>query len=191
MGSWTRRRFLGDGVKAAAAGAVAVGSSCSGGDGEPEERPLDQIVPLSGIWAFRTDPRNEGEALGWHKPGPAGAGWEDVQVPHTWQVSDKTAEYMGRAWYRREFDVPASWHGLVARLEFEAVFHTARVWVNGRPAGEHFEKGYTALRSISRRTSSPAKEISLPSARTILFPRPCCRGNVPMTGPRTAASPGP
>jgi beta-galactosidase len=145
MGSWTRRRFLGDGVKAAAAGAVAVGSSCSSKEGEAEERPLNQIVPLSGTWAFRTDPRNEGEALGWHKPGPAGAGWEDVQVPHTWQVSDKTAEYMGRAWYRREFDVPTSWKGLVARLEFEAVFHTARVWVNGRPAGEHIEKGYTAF----------------------------------------------
>ena len=145
MGSWTRRRFLGDGVKAAAAGAVAVGSSCSGGEGKAEERPLDQGIPLSGTWAFRTDPRNEGAALGWHKPGPAGAGWEDVQVPHTWQVSEKTAEYMGRAWYRREFDVPPSWKGLVARLEFEAVFHTAHVWVNGRLAGEHIEKGYTAF----------------------------------------------
>jgi len=145
MGSWSRRRFLGDGVKAAAAGAVAVGGSCSGVRGEAEEWPLNLNIPLSGTWAFRTDPRNEGEALGWQKPGPAGTGWEDVQVPHTWQVSEKTAEYMGGAWYRRKFDVPRSWKGLVARLEFEAVFHTARVWVNGRPAGEHVEKGYTAF----------------------------------------------
>ncbi len=31
------------------------------------------------------------------------------------------------------------------RLEFEAVFHSAKVWVNGAPAGEHLRKGYTAF----------------------------------------------
>jgi beta-glucuronidase len=124
---------------------VAIGSSCSGREAEAEDGFLNQNIPLSGTWAFRTDPRNEGEALGWQKPGPGGGGWEDVEVPHTWQVAEKTSDYMGKAWYRREFDVPRSWQGLVARLEFEAVFHTARVWVNGRLAGEHVEKGYTAF----------------------------------------------
>jgi beta-galactosidase len=145
MGQWTRRKFLGDGVKAAAAGAVVMGSSCAGQGSDTADKVFHQVVPLSGTWAFRTDPRNEGESLGWHKPGEAGEGWEDVRVPHTWQVSGKTAGYMGRAWYRREFDAPVSWKELVARLEFEAVFHTAHVWVNGRPAGEHVEKGYTAF----------------------------------------------
>ncbi len=31
------------------------------------------------------------------------------------------------------------------RAEFEAVYHTARVSVNGKPAGEHLRKGYTAF----------------------------------------------
>ncbi len=31
------------------------------------------------------------------------------------------------------------------RLEFEAVFHTATVWVNGQLVGEHARKGYTAF----------------------------------------------
>jgi beta-glucuronidase len=31
------------------------------------------------------------------------------------------------------------------RVEFEAVFHSAKVWVNGQPAGEHARKGYTAF----------------------------------------------
>ena len=145
MAQWTRRKFLGDGVKAAAAGAVVMGSSCAGQGPGTGDRIFHQVIPLSGTWAFRTDARNEGEALGWHKPGGAGEGWEEVRVPHTWQVSERTAGYMGRAWYRREFDAPASWKGLIARLEFEAVFHTARVWVNGHPVGEHVEKGYTAF----------------------------------------------
>jgi beta-glucuronidase len=136
---------LADGAKAAAAGAVVIGGSCSRSGRKADRQAIHEIVPLAGAWAFRADPPNLGKALGWHKPGPAGEGWEDVQVPHTWQVEEKTAGYMGKAWYKREFDAPASWRGCVARLEFEAVFNTAHVWVNGRPAGEHVEKGYTAF----------------------------------------------
>ncbi|MCK7477292.1 MAG: hypothetical protein M0C28_07180 [Candidatus Moduliflexus flocculans] len=33
----------------------------------------------------------------------------------------------------------------MTRIEFEAVFHTAEVFVNGRKAGEHAGKGYTAF----------------------------------------------
>jgi beta-galactosidase len=48
-------------------------------------------------------------------------------------------------WYERVFDVPKGWSGSAVRVEFEAVFHSATVWVNGRPAGEHLRKGYTAF----------------------------------------------
>jgi beta-glucuronidase len=48
-------------------------------------------------------------------------------------------------WYERVFDVPKEWSGSAVRVEFEAVFHSATVWVNGRPAGEHLRKGYTAF----------------------------------------------
>jgi beta-glucuronidase len=34
---------------------------------------------------------------------------------------------------------------MAVRVEFEAVFHTAEVFVNGRKAGEHVGKGYTAF----------------------------------------------
>jgi beta-glucuronidase len=37
------------------------------------------------------------------------------------------------------------WRGQVVRVEFEAVFHSATVWVNGRRVGEHLRKGYTAF----------------------------------------------
>ena len=68
-----------------------------------------------------------------------------VTVPHTWQIAAATAEYYGLAWYGRNFDVPAEWAGATVRIEFEAVFHSAAVWVNGHPAGEHLRKGYTAF----------------------------------------------
>jgi beta-galactosidase len=54
-------------------------------------------------------------------------------------------DYRGVAWYRRNFDVPTAWQNSAVRIEFEAVFHTATVWVNGQSAGEHRGKGYTAF----------------------------------------------
>ncbi len=49
------------------------------------------------------------------------------------------------AWYRRTFDPSTGWHGKAVRVEFEAVFHSARIWVNGAVAGEHIGKPYTAF----------------------------------------------
>jgi beta-galactosidase/beta-glucuronidase len=55
------------------------------------------------------------------------------------------AEYYGTAWYRQTFDVPADGRTFAMRVEFEAVFHTTTVWINGQMAGEHRGKGYTAF----------------------------------------------
>jgi len=150
MERWTRRKFI-TGTVQAAAGTAALGTSCGSKAVNPKEGRSaagvcgHEVVALSGTWRFRTDPDNRGESSGWPGPGAVGEGWEEVAVPSTWQVSEKTAEYMGPAWYRREFDVPAAWKGRVIRVEFEAVYHTAAVFVNGRKAGEHLGKGYTAF----------------------------------------------
>jgi hypothetical protein len=73
------------------------------------------------------------------------AQWTAVQVPHTWQVMPGLAGHRGVAWYQREVDIPAAWAGSTIRIEFEAVFHSAWVSVNGQPAGEHTGKGYTTF----------------------------------------------
>ncbi len=149
MANWTRRRFL-EGAAGAAAGAALSATSCGprlateGGDGA-FGRVGGLFVPLDGVWLFRTDPEKRGEAERWAAPGAAKDGWDEVAVPSTWQVAPLTADYMGTAWYRREFEAPESWKGRAVRVEFEAVFHTAEVFVNGKRAGEHAGKGYTAF----------------------------------------------
>jgi beta-galactosidase len=85
--------------------------------------PLNERVSLNGMWQFRLEPQQT---------------WQDVVVPHFWQQD-------GVGWYQRVIDVPGEWSGSAVRLEFEAVFHSATVWVNGQPAGEHLRKGYTAF----------------------------------------------
>ncbi len=107
--------------------------------------PVTIKHPLDGEWLFRLDPRNEGEAQGWRLLSASREGWSTVTVPHTWQISEESAGYLGVAWYRRSFDVPESWSGKAIRLELEAVYHSATVWVNGQPVGNHLRKGYTSF----------------------------------------------
>jgi beta-glucuronidase len=138
----TRRRFFATG---AAIPLVAVSAS----DAEPAPAAAgyseDDSLSLNGLWRFRFDPDGRGESDGWAHPDAPAGGWREVRVPHTWQVEPENTEYRGLAWYRRTFDAPQAWSERAVRVEFEAVFHTATVWVNGAEAGRHIGKGYTAF----------------------------------------------
>jgi beta-galactosidase/beta-glucuronidase len=110
-----------------------------------------QVLSLCGEWLFRTDPEDHGVKDSWYGIGTSirPQDWRTVAVPHTWQVEAALAEYRGIAWYRRLFDLkenlPTRQHDCAVRIEFEAVFHSATVWVNSKFAGEHARKGYTAF----------------------------------------------
>jgi len=108
--------------------------------------PILQIEPqridLNGDWRFRVDPGDEGENEGWYDVAFDDANWSEVMVPHTWGVMPQHADYEGVAWYRRSFTVPAELQGAHLRLQFDAVFYLARVWLNGEYLGQH-EGGYT------------------------------------------------
>lgn len=101
-------------------------------------------LSLNGRWSFRTDPDNRGLDGRWFDAA-SGEGWETVEVPHTWQVMPGKEDYFGAAWYARRFYAPEDWKDGWVRAEFEAVYHSARVWLNGKPVGEHLRKGYTAF----------------------------------------------
>lgn len=98
-------------------------------------------IDLGGRWHFAIDPARGGEQNGWHKPGLNLRDWGEVSVPHCWNL-DPRYPHTGAAWYRRTFSLPAGAAGKHVRLAFESVFYRARVWMNGRLAGEH-EGGYT------------------------------------------------
>jgi beta-galactosidase len=104
-----------------------------------------EVRSLCGAWLFRNDPKDAGERQNWFSAEAAAADWRPVNVPHTWQIEAPLVDYRGRAWYRRTFDAPSPWQNSAVRVEFEAVFHSAKVWVNGQFAGEHARKGYTAF----------------------------------------------
>ena len=144
MSTRTRRRFV---AEVAAAGAAVLAPRTPAAAAAPRSvvaRP-DERIPLDGTWEFRLDAEKTGDRDRWHLADAAPAGWAPVTVPHTWQIEPSSAEYYGVAWYRRRFAAPPGWQGSCVRMEFQAVFHSARVWVNGHPVGEHLRKGYTAF----------------------------------------------
>ncbi len=107
---------------------------------------MDTIVlPLDGEWFFTLTSVGDGTALA-DSPEQCDSGpWAKVRVPHTWQTSEESAGFQGTALYRTYFQAPAAWEGHVVRIEFEAVTHTAAVWVNEKLVGRHERKGYTAF----------------------------------------------
>jgi len=130
-------------LKLGALAHLAGGAAAAADQAAPE--PAAQSISLDGSWAFRLDPQGDGETRGWHQAEPAAEGWRTVTVPHTWQIEPENAEYRGVAWYRRSFEAPPAWVDRAVRVEFEAVFHTATVWLNGVEVGRHAGKGYTAF----------------------------------------------
>ena len=83
---------------------------------------------LNGRWQFSTNVE--------------AANWDEITVPGNWDTLPAYSTYKGKAWYRREFVVPATWQGKHLRLKFDAVYHDATVTVNGRELGRH-SGGYT------------------------------------------------
>ena len=115
--------------------------------------PPRQTLSLNEGWRFQKQ-INPGSAIEWQfrdawKPTYDGSGWSRIFLPHSWdQVARNpwvTANHWrGIGWYRKEFVMPASAAGARIFIEFEGALQVAKVWVNGREAGEHVG-GYTGF----------------------------------------------
>ena len=104
----------------------------------------DNWLNLNGVWEFRYDPDDLGEAGQWYHREHTGYD-QRIVVPFPWQSASSgqhNPAYRGIAWYRRPFDVPQAWSDQRVFLVFGAVDYWASVWVNGRQVGQH-EGGYT------------------------------------------------
>ena len=99
-----------------------------------------ETIDLNGEWKFIYDSSNTGEKECWFNglPGPKTS---VVTVPHTWNINSN--KLWGKGWYERNVILPAEYKNKLIRLQFDAVYHDAVVYVNGQKAGEHRGAGYT------------------------------------------------
>jgi beta-galactosidase len=81
--------------------------------------------------------------------------WEDVQIPHDWNIKDNFVEGRGSdgsaanlpggiGWYRKTFDAPSSWKGKTITIIFDGIQHQSDVFINGHHLGFH-PYGYTSI----------------------------------------------
>jgi beta-galactosidase/beta-glucuronidase len=138
----SRRKFL---TQAGVLAAGTMGTRTLAAVAKGTDSSALETVDLCGPWWFRIDPLNVGEEDRWYGTNDSISAWHSVRVPHAWQIDPHFVEYRGVAWYRRSFEALSEWQNSAVRIEFEAVFHTATIWVNGELAGEHARKGYTAF----------------------------------------------
>ncbi|MBK8883621.1 MAG: hypothetical protein IPN67_14950 [Bacteroidales bacterium] len=106
---------------------------------KPEKR---EVISLSGHWNFLIDSSSVGDSLMWAKNGLPEGLISEVNVPHTWNSNRELARYTGKAWYERKFNVSEEQLSKITRIQFDAVYHDAFVYVNGVKAGEHLGSGY-------------------------------------------------
>ena len=68
---------------------------------------------------------------------------KEVNVPHTWNVDKEVMKYRGIAQYETSIDVDDSLRDREAIITFNAVYHSASIFVNDTFIGEHKHSGYT------------------------------------------------
>ncbi|MDO6760457.1 glycoside hydrolase family 2 TIM barrel-domain containing protein [Tamlana sp. 2_MG-2023] len=63
--------------------------------------------------------------------------WDSLSVPGNWDTTKRYSEYVGKGYYQKAFKLPETWKNKQIRLKFDAVYQTAKVWLNGHYLGEN------------------------------------------------------
>jgi beta-glucuronidase len=100
-----------------------------------------ETISLNGNWNFfvdssSTDSKNLAET------GLPEELTRIVSVPHAWNAEKGLEKYWGKCWYERKFEVGEEQLSKTTRLQFDAVYHDAIIYINGKKAGEHIGSGY-------------------------------------------------
>jgi len=89
-------------------------------------------IDLSGLWKFKIDPENQGEAERWFEQDFDDSDWFDHPVPGAWNIQKKEwLDYVGAGWYRKKFKVPEFIKGSFVRIVLDGVAFHSDLWLNG------------------------------------------------------------
>ncbi len=102
---------------------------------QPQQNATRSVLELAGLWDFQLDPDGIGEARGWEAALPAPT---LIAVPGSWNEQfQETRDYTGAAWFQTRTTIPRAWRGQRIALRVGSAVYQARVWIDGRPVGEH------------------------------------------------------
>ncbi len=86
-------------------------------------------------WFQHTDPAGADHA--WAAPAFTPVDWETMHLPTLWEDAGHDG-YDGIVWFRKTFDLPATWHGEDLELHLSAVDDIDTTWVNGAAVGSTY-----------------------------------------------------
>lgn len=89
---------------------------------------------VSGQWFQELNEKDEGIKSNWRATALDDAAWQKIRVPGYW-VDAVPGFINGAAWYRTNFELPASAAGKAARLELGRIIDADSAFVNGQFAG--------------------------------------------------------
>lgn len=105
---------------------------------EQKKETSTSKISLNGDWQFlASNTISEGKVLKENY-----VSWDKLTVPGNWDTENAYANFVGNGYYQKEINIPNNWKEKQIRLHFEAVYETAKVWLNGKFLGIH-KGGYT------------------------------------------------
>ncbi|MDM5326283.1 sugar-binding domain-containing protein [Neobacillus sp. CF12] len=154
------------------------------------EYPRPQLVRkdwlnLNGVWTFTFDDENKGTEQKWFKQNSSVFN-KEINVPFAFQTKISGIEdptYHDVVWYKRDFEIPASWNDQRVILHFGAVDYRAWVYVNEKFVGFH-EGGHTPFsfditdclnggkETIVVKVEDPSRDESIPRGKQFWMEKP-------------------
>lgn len=124
----------------------------------PQESRARELRSLNGLWRFALDTEVGDRPWSARLPGrreaPVPASYNDLYVDAA------VRDHVGVVWYQREVVVPSGWADARIALRFDAVAHTARVYVGDAPLVEH-RGGYTPFEVELDGVAAPGDTITV------------------------------
>lgn len=99
----------------------------------------DTIV-LNDNWLFTVNKNAENVTQKWNADLLSSS--LKVNIPHTWNIDEKYQNHYGWAWYQKSFSAPQNWKNKTVNLQFDAINHTASIYLNGKKIAEHIGDGF-------------------------------------------------
>lgn len=101
----------------------------------PQQNVCRNVLDISGIWKFKKDVKNTGEAEQWFN-GLTDA--EQIAVPGSWNDQHEgDHNYLGTAWYELETNVPEAWKNDNIYIRVGSAVYFSKLWINGIAVGQH------------------------------------------------------
>ncbi len=143
----------------------------------PIQNNVRNKLDLSGIWDFKCDPNNVGEANGWAN-GLTGS--RPMAVPGSWNEQyDDLFGYLDLAWYVKKVYVPSCWQGQRIFVRVGSAVYLGTVYLNGVKIGSH-EGGHLPFAfEITDQVKWDEENVLAISVENVLKPERVPSGNMP------------